>query len=129
MNEFLLEPKKEKIPYYFHGPQIKVAWILYQQGISIQNSWLIADLFYSNQSWIDEIIRDNNIKVSDLLEHYQLLNGYIMYYDGGGEHRPINKNQQEQAFFEYFKGFNFIERRKELAGDKMILIYCVYSEC
>jgi len=109
--------------------QLKVASLLFNQGMSIINSLLIAELFYSDQSWIYEIIRDNKIEISDLLEYYQLLRGHVMYYNGGGEYMPINKNQQEQAFYEYFKGFNFIEKRVELAGDKMILIYCVYSEC
>jgi len=109
--------------------QLKVSWLLFNQEISIENSLLIADLFHYDQSWIDEIIKDNNIKVSDLLEDYQFLSGYVIYYDGGGEYRPIKKNPQEQAFYDFFRGFNYIEKRIELAGDKMILIYCTYSEC
>jgi len=126
MNEFLLEPKKEKIPIYFHGPQIIVAWILYQQGISIQNSWLIAELFDSDPTCINT----SDSSVSELLDHYQLLSAFVMYYDGGGEYRPLKKSKQEQAFYDYFEKFNFIEAEDiELAGDKMILICCNYMDC
>ena len=59
-------------------------------------SLFIAELFYSDQTWIDEIIQDNNIQVDDLLTRYNFLMGYVLYYDGGGEYRPNKKNQQEE---------------------------------
>ncbi len=109
--------------------QLKVAWLLFNQGASIENSLEIAELFYNDKSWIDVIIEDNAIKVDDLLEDYQFLSGYVLYYDGGGEYRPLKKNPQEQTFYDYFRGYNYIDKRVELADDKMIILYCIYSEC
>ncbi|MBA7671717.1 hypothetical protein ES703_79877 [subsurface metagenome] len=129
--ESLRSRRKKEIDRIVNIPttQLKVAWLLFNQGTSIENSLQIAQMFYIDKSWINEIIEDNNIKVDDLLEDYQFLSGYVLYYDGGGEYRPIEKNPQEQAFYDFFRRFNYMEKRVELEGDNMILLYCIYSEC
>ena len=65
--------------------------------------------------------------VDDLLEDYDLYVGNVVYFDSSIGYKPLEYNESQQVFSDFFDKYNDIDERVEFLDRNLLLLLCLHT--
>lgn len=107
--------------------KLKIVYIFNKIIHSLRDSVIIAEKFHDYSISEGRTHKTFKLDVDDLIEDYDLFRARVIYYDNSYEYAPMEYNERELVFSDFFDEYNDVEERIELLDGDLLLLFCLRS--